>query len=119
MVLVVIALFVLVCYLGQNHYRRVTAIKEKGNKTRYEPKPYLQAKIELDAEEKKRGEMEAKERRHELVQEDRYEVEGDECRAELVALNSETRLLPSSMERHELRSEDHSKELDGHEIGKT
>ncbi len=63
--------------------------------------PYLQQKAELEAEEKRKHELEARERRYEIGNEgERYELPVEEVG-----------LMISS--RQELRGEEHSKELEG------
>ena len=65
-----------------------------------DPQPYLQQKAELEAEEKRKHELEARERRYEIGNEgERYELPVEE-----VGL-----MMPS---RQELRGEEHSKELE-------
>ncbi len=114
--LVVIALVGLVYYIGQNHFRRATAMKAGRTKTRDEAQPYLQLKVELEAEGTRKKELEANDRGDVLGQGERYEIEGDGGRTEMTEINVESRVLPSLLERHELRGEEHVKELDGHEI---
>ena len=80
--------------------------------------PYLQSKAELDAEETTKMELEAKQR-NEQGQGKRYETAGDGFRAEMTRSNEESGVLPSLMQRHELRGEEHSRELDGHDIEPT
>ena len=113
--LIVIALVGLAYYLGQNHSPRATAIKEESEKTRYEPKPYLPSKCELDAEETIEIELENKDRRYELGQGKSYEIEGDGGRIEMPAFNREYGIL-SVMERHAMRGEEHTRDLDDHGI---
>ena len=82
-------------------------------KSEEEIQPYLQQKAELDAEEKRRLELEAVEVR--------YEMDGSDHRNEMPAQGSEVgnevdtierSALSSLRERHELRGEEHSKELE-------
>ena len=82
----------------------------------HKPTPFLQQKSELDAETKTENELEAQDQNYELGSRERYEIEGDEGRAEMMEANTENGPLPSLMERHELRGEEHSKELEGHDI---
>ena len=117
MVLVVVALLVLVYYRGQNHFRRVTTMKQGRNKTRFHPKPYLQPKAELDARGNIKNELQAVDGSYELAPGERYEIEGDGGSAEMPGFRRESEMLPSLMERHELRGEEHSRELDGHQVG--
>lgn len=99
---VVIALLLLAVFL----WRRSRKIK-KANVTEVQDtisedrQPYLQQKAELEAEEKRKHELEAEERR--------YELDG-ESRIHEISENSHG--LPSLRARQELRGEDHSKELD-------
>ncbi|CAD6594486.1 MAG: hypothetical protein ASARMPREDX12_009107 [Alectoria sarmentosa] len=116
-VLVVVALLVLVYYRGQNHFRRVTTMKQGRNKTRFHPKPYLQPKAELDARGNIKNELQAVDGSYELAPGERYEIEGDGGSAEMPGFRRESEMLPSLMERHELRGEEHSRELDGHQVG--
>ena len=110
----------LVCYIGSKHFRRITAKKEKKIKTQLEymptPMPFLQPKAELDVEKKGENELEAQELKYELGSGERYEIEGDGGRAEMTGANRESGPLPSLIERHELRGEEHSRELEGHGI---
>ena len=55
-------------------------------------------------------------RRCELEQGERYEIDGNEGKAELVGTNKDVGMLHSLMERHELRGEEHSAELHGYAI---
>lgn len=112
----VIALIVLVWHIGQKHFRRATGVKEEKHKNRDEVKPYIQPKAELDAEESRRNEMEGKDIEYELEQGGRYEIDGDENNDEITGPSREIGTLPSSMESHELRGEEHSTELAGHEV---
>lgn len=115
-VLLVIALIILVWHIGQRHFRRATAMKEKKHKNRDEAKPYLQPKAELEAEETRRNELEGNSSNHELEQGERYEIDGDANKAEMTGLARENGMLPSLMERHELRGEEFSTELAGHDV---
>ena len=49
--------------------------------------------------------MKARDRRYELEDEDRYEIEGVCGRAEMTGFNGGGGILPSLSEAHELRSE--------------
>ena len=78
-----------------------------------ETQPYLQQKAELEAEEKRRLELEALEVR--------YELDGRDYSSEMPAQGSEVGneidtierpALSSLKERHELKGEEHSKELE-------
>ena len=78
-----------------------------------ETQPYLQQKAELEAEETRRLELEAVEVT--------YEMDGSDHRNEMPAQGSEVGneidtierpALSSLRERHELRGEEHSKELE-------
>ena len=78
-----------------------------------ETQPYLQQKAELDAEEKRRLELE--------TVEVRYELDGRDCRNEMPAQGSEVGneidtierpVMSSLKERHELKGEECSKELE-------
>ena len=119
-VLAVAALLGLVFYIGSNHVRRIAALKEKKSQIESEhmPKhrPYFQPKAELDVETKGNNELEARDLKYELGPGERYEIEGDGGRAEMTEANTENGPLPSLMERHELRGDEHSRELEGHDI---
>ena len=76
------------------------APSKKGGSPHEDPQPYLQQKAELEAEEKRKHELEARERRYEMgVEGERYElpVEGQDM---------------MTQSRQELRGEEHSTELD-------
>ena len=76
------------------------ATSKKEGSTHEDHQPYLQQKAELEAEEKRKHELEARERRYEMgVEGERYElpVEGQDM------------MIQS---RQELRGEEHSTELD-------
>ena len=75
MVLIIVAIIGLVWRTGQNHVRRATSIKEGKDTTSYDLRSYLQPKTQLDAEEARKSESEARDRRYELKSEDRYEIE--------------------------------------------
>ena len=81
-----------------------------------EPRPYLQAKTELDAEEEGKHELEAKNTEYELRSEERHEIEGDGGRAEMAESDREDRSLPARLERHELRGEEFVEEPDGRRV---
>ena len=108
------------CYIGRKYFRLVEAAKEKKSRRQSEhmhkPTPFLQPKAELDAEKTRGNELEAQDLNYELGSRERYEIEGDEGRAEMTGANMENGQLPSLMERHELRGEEHSKELEGRDI---
>ena len=106
----------LVFYVGSKHVRRVTANKQKRSRTQSEYTPYLQPKAELDAEKTRQNELEVQDQNDELGSRERYEIEGDERRAEMTGANIENGQLPSLMEMHELKGEEHSKELEGHDV---
>ena len=91
-------------------------MKEGRNKTQFHPKPYLQPKAELDARGKTKNELEAEDGSYELVQRERYEIEGHRGRVEMPGFRRESGMLSSLTETHELSGEEHSRELDGHEI---
>ncbi len=61
-------------------------------------------------------ELEASDVKVELGDGDRHEVEGDGGRAEMIGMDRESGMLPSLIERHELRGEEHVMELDGHGV---
>ena len=109
-----------VCYKGPKLIRLITAAKDKKSRTQSEhmhkPTPFLQQKPELDAEKTRQNELEAQDQNYELGSRERYEIVGDEGRAEMTGAISESGPLPSLMERHELRGEEHSKELEGHDF---
>ena len=75
-----------------------------------EPRPYLQQKAELEAEGKRRLELEAAEIRHEMEGEDRRNEMPADVSNEIdtVAIPQ----MPSLKERHELRGEECSRELE-------
>ena len=108
------------CYIGRKYFRLVEAAKQKKSRKQSEhmhkPTPFLQLEAELDAEKKRGNELEAQDRNYELESRERYEIEGDGGRVEMTGANMENGQLPSLMERHELRGEEHSKELEGHSI---
>lgn len=60
--------------------------------------------------------MEGKYTEYELEQGGRYEMDGDGNKAEMTGSTRDIGMLPSLMERHELRGEEHSTELAGHEV---
>ncbi len=103
----------LVCYVGQKHHRRIVARRQRESKGRRAPSVFFQLKSELDAEGNRRGELEGFDVKVELGDGDRYEIEGDGSRAEMIGLDRERGMLPSLIERHELRGEEHVRELDG------
>ena len=113
MVLVVVTLTGLVFYIGPKHFRRATAIKGGTNRVHHQSQLYFQPKAELDTAENRKDELEAKEIRFELEPRERYEIEGGIARAEMAGFNGENGAIPSLMERHELRGEEHARELDG------
>ena len=85
----------------------------KGKNVSEETQPYLQQKAELEAEEKRRVELEAVEVR--------YEMDGGDDRKEMPAPGSDVRTeidtitrppMPSLRERQELRGEEFSRELE-------
>ncbi len=106
----------LVCYMGQKHYRRTVARRQRESKGRVAPAVFFQLKSELDAEENRRGELEGVDVKVELGDGDRYEIEGDGGRAEMIGLDRERGILPSLMERHELEGEEQVRELDAHGV---
>ena len=112
--LIVVALIGLVSFVGQNHFGRATATKGKSNSTQNEPSPYLQIKTELDTEEKERYELEAKNGEYESRSGERDGIEGDGCRVEMTGANTESRVFPSLMERHELGGAEFPIEMDAH-----
>lgn len=72
--------------------------------------PYLQQKPELDAEEAAKHEMHAEEQRYELAEDTIYEMQGGEQNHEIL---TEARAPMASLTaRHELKGEEHSKELE-------
>lgn len=91
-------------------------MKEEKHKNRDENTPYFQPKAELEAEESRRNELEGKHTNYELEQEERHEIYGDGSTAEMTGSPREYAILHSLMRRHELRGEEHSTELAGHEI---
>lgn len=78
-------------------------MKEGRNKTQFHPKPYLQPKAELDARGNIKNELEAEDGSYELVQGERYEIEGDGGSAEMPGFRRESGILSSLMERAERR----------------
>ena len=105
-------------YIGPKLVPLVTAAKDKSrtqSEHLHNPTPFLQQKPELDAETKMQNELEARDQHYELGSTERYEIEGDEGRAEMTGAISESGLLLSLAERHELRGEEHSQELEGHD----
>lgn len=93
--------------------RRKRSQSDKGKNVSEETQPYLQQKAELEAEEKRRLELEAVEVR--------YEMDGGDDRKEVPAPESDGRNeidtitrppMPSLRERQELRGEDCSRELE-------
>ena len=114
-VIPVVAIISLV--LGILFYLRRRRKRSESSKHRHgseeESQPYLQQKAELEAEEKRRLELEAVEVR--------YEMDGRDHRNEMSAHGSEDgneidtieRPITSSLnDRHELKGEEHSKELE-------
>lgn len=99
---IVIALLLLALLL----WRRSRKIK-KANVTEVQhpisedKQPYLQQKAELEAEEKRKHELEAEERR--------YELDGE---SRIHEISESSHGLPPFSVRQELRGEDHSRELD-------
>lgn len=93
--------------------RKISNFGKDPHRSGEETQPYLQQKAELEAEEKRRLELEAVEVR--------YELDGRNYRNEMPAQGSEVEneidtierpALSSLKERHELRGEEHSKELE-------
>ncbi|MCJ1460201.1 hypothetical protein MMC28_010580 [Mycoblastus sanguinarius] len=83
------------------------------SKIHQEPGPFLQQKPELDDEERRRHEMQADEIRNEMEGEaSRFEMEGEDDRQEVEAEELGRRVIPSLEMRHELRGEEHAKELE-------
>lgn len=74
--------------------------------------PFLQQKAELEAEERRKIELEARERRYELNTEDTIHEADNQCNGPEISSYSPTHILSSHQQRQELRSEDHSKELE-------
>ena len=76
--------------------------------------PYLQHKAELEDEEKRKVELEAKEERYELNDDNAVHEAGDCMRTPTLELESEGVKpdMPSCSCRHELRGEEHCKELE-------
>ena len=85
MVLNAVAIIGTVWQIGRNHVRRATAMKEGKHTTVHRSRIGFQPKAELDAEETRKSEMEARNRRYELEHEDRYEIEGDCGRAQMTS----------------------------------
>ena len=103
----------LVFYIGQKHYRRVTAMKGARARAHQISKPYSQPKAGLDAEENWKTELEAKDIRLELESGERYEIEGDVASAEMAGFNRANGATPPLMERYELSGEEQARELHG------
>ncbi|MCJ1456375.1 hypothetical protein MMC28_006736 [Mycoblastus sanguinarius] len=114
---VVVVLFMLgIIHLRRRRKRSQSAEREKtSTDSPKESQPYLQQKPELDAEEVRKHELEARERRYELDGPDgRHEVSGaDKCHKTWA--EDTRRELLSLQFMHELRGEEHSKELEGAE----
>ncbi len=73
--------------------------------------PYLQQKAELEAEERRKFELEAREKRYELDADDIvHEAEGYNNRHE-ISTERMTPMILSLLTRQELRGEEHSREL--------
>ena len=98
-------------YLRRRQKRSISGEDAHGSEE--ETQPYLQQKVELDAEERCKLELEAVEVRNEL--------DGRDCRNELPAQGSEVGneidtierpVMSSLKERHELKGEECSKELE-------
>jgi len=78
--------------------------------------PYLQQKAELDSEGKRQHELDAQELRYEMDgAETRFEAEGDNASKEMSTERRRREQLSLSLT-HELRGEEHAKELEGPEI---
>ena len=60
--------------------------------------------------------MEGKDIAYELEQGERYGIGGDGNKAEMTGSTKESGMLPSLIEKHELRGEEHSTELAGHQV---
>ena len=110
---VVVALIGLVWHIGQTHFRRATAMKERRDTTRCDARIYLQPKAELDTEETRKRELEARDRRYELASGAVYEIQGNCGRAEMTGLDGVDSIWPSLLERHEMKSDEHAQELHG------
>ena len=101
----------MIFYLRRRRKRNHSGKDTNGSEE--ETQPYLQQKAELEAEEKRRLELEAVEVR--------YEMDGRDHRNEMPEQGNgvgneidtiERPALSSLRERHELRGEEHSKELE-------
>ena len=96
----IVLLAFLVCRNRQKTKKEEDSTLQDLRSPQEDPRPYLQQKAELEAEEKRKDELEARERRYEIGNEgERYELpveEGD--------------LMIRS--RQELRGEEHSRELE-------
>lgn len=101
-------------YLWKRHRRSQSAKSKKDSSD--DTQPYLQQKAELDSEERKQLELDGQELRYEMDGvEGRYEMEGDDGPHEVAAERRRQGLL-SLGQTHELRGEEHSKELEGPEL---
>ena len=88
-------------WLRSRKIKEKTALRERETVPE-DNQPYFQQKAELEAEEKRKHELEAEERRYELDGESRIHEISDES----------SHGLPSFYVRQELRGEEHSRELE-------
>ena len=115
-----ICVLVLSIILTRRYRKRTDPVN--GGNNREEPRedsdpgaqPFLQQKAELDDEETRRRELEARARRFELNDDNAvHELQGPEGRPEIP--HESTRVvLPSLSSRHELVGEESARELEGH-----
>ena len=100
-VVVMVSLLASFLWLRYRKIKETNALREK-QMVPEDSQPYLQQKAELEAEEKRKHELEAEERR--------YELDGERMIHEMSDESSHG--LPSSYLRQELRGEEHSRELE-------
>lgn len=86
------------------------AIDEGPSSSSEDTQPYLQQKSELDAEEARKHELHAEEQRHELAGSTIFEMQDGDQSHEIL---TQDRIATASLRAtHELRGEEHSKELE-------
>lgn len=106
-------MLVAVIYLRRRRRRQRSLDKGKGGvaEPSEENQPYLQQKAELEAAQKRQLELDGREVRYEMDgAQTRHEVEGAESANEM---SERPWLQGSLLLTHELRGEEHSKELEG------
>ena len=111
-VAIILAIISLLAWRKVRRSRRVAAAHANAdtNSPGGDAQPYLQQKAELD-DEQRRHELGIEETRNEPDDSGEVqELEGEDSRHEI--LTEVPHVIPSLLERHELRGEEHSKELD-------